>query len=109
MTPTEVQELKLLLAGLTSQIKSMSAAIDRMHASQFRLFQRLDATEKQLSTLQGEHNIKKNSCGTDTKGNNSGMWASVVRAVARSKVVSVCLAVVAIAVLIILLKYWGMI
>jgi len=109
MTPSEVQELKLAIAELTQQLKSLTQSVDRMHKNQDKLFNRLDATEKQLSTLQGEHNIRKGDCGTGSQ--SSGTWASVVRAVARSKVVSVSLAVTVVAALgiIILLKTWGVI
>ena len=108
MTPTEVQELKLAITGLAGEVKALTGIIDRMHKNQDKLFRRLDAAEKQLSTLQGEHNMRKGSCDTGVPAGNSGLLASVIKAVARSRVVCICLAVVAIVVLIFFLKYWGL-
>jgi hypothetical protein len=109
MTPSEVRALEIALSGLTAEIKAMKDVIDRMHKNQDRLFKRLDDVEKQLATLQGEHNVRKDSCGTGTQ--SSGTWASVVRAAARSKVVSISFTTAATAglVIIILLKCWGVI
>jgi len=95
-----IQDLKVRLYGEGND----DGDIPAIRKSVTALHEKDNNMQTQISTLQGEHNARKNICDT---GSQSSTWASIVRAVAKSKVVSICLAVALVAAAIIIMVVKG--